>query len=171
MTLMGCPQNPAENDFGPMIRDLLGEPTFGCESKLFIRDEHQNRWYMGVHPPQNGGIGYDPWPFMNPVEGPLAKACRCKRKIARTSSLRRPPVGQHLEFWWVGKKPSEVQQPRENAPRPKPTLFKQETNRFSLLWGGEALAMSSVAERSERRPGRGWPGHGAAASRARSHRR
>ena len=24
--------------------------------------EHQNRWYKGVHPPQNGGIGYDPWP-------------------------------------------------------------------------------------------------------------
>ena len=24
--------------------------------------EHQNRWYMDVHPPQNGGIGYDPWP-------------------------------------------------------------------------------------------------------------
>ena len=24
--------------------------------------EHQNRWYMGVHPPQNGGTGYDPWP-------------------------------------------------------------------------------------------------------------
>ena len=21
--------------------------------------EHQNRWYMGVHPPQSGGIGYD----------------------------------------------------------------------------------------------------------------
>ena len=20
--------------------------------------EHQSRWYMGVHPPQNGGIGY-----------------------------------------------------------------------------------------------------------------
>ena len=25
--------------------------------------EHQNRWYMGVHPPQIGGIGYDPWPY------------------------------------------------------------------------------------------------------------
>ena len=23
--------------------------------------EHQNRCYMGVHPPQNGGIGYDPY--------------------------------------------------------------------------------------------------------------
>ena len=22
--------------------------------------EHQNRWYMGVHAPQNGAIGYDP---------------------------------------------------------------------------------------------------------------
>ena len=27
--------------------------------------QHQNRWYMGVHPPQNGGIGYDPWPCVN----------------------------------------------------------------------------------------------------------
>ena len=24
----------------------------------------QNRWYMSVHPPQNGGIGYDPWPYL-----------------------------------------------------------------------------------------------------------
>ena len=23
---------------------------------------HQNRWYMGGDSPQNGGIGYDPWP-------------------------------------------------------------------------------------------------------------
>ena len=24
--------------------------------------EQQNGWHMGVHPPQNGGIGSDPWP-------------------------------------------------------------------------------------------------------------
>ena len=25
--------------------------------------EDQNRWCIGVHPPQNGGVGYDPWPY------------------------------------------------------------------------------------------------------------
>ena len=37
--------------------------SFGCGSKPCTR-EHKNRWYMGVHPPQIGGIGYDPWPFV-----------------------------------------------------------------------------------------------------------
>ena len=32
------------------------------QSQSCTAGEHQNRWYMGVHPPQNGGIGYDPWP-------------------------------------------------------------------------------------------------------------
>ena len=33
--------------------------------------EHQNSWYMGVHAPQNGGIGYDLWPccsFAHPTQ-------------------------------------------------------------------------------------------------------
>ena len=29
--------------------------------------EHKNRWYMGVHPQQNGGIGCEPWPFCPPA--------------------------------------------------------------------------------------------------------
>ena len=34
--------------------------SFGCGSKPMVTPgEHQNQWYMGVHPPQNGGIGYD----------------------------------------------------------------------------------------------------------------
>ena len=37
--------------------------SFGCGSKPCSTGEHQNRWYVGVHPAQNGGIGYDPWPF------------------------------------------------------------------------------------------------------------
>ena len=41
---------------------LLNIP-FGCGSKPCTPGEHQNRWYMGVHPPQNEGIRYDPWPF------------------------------------------------------------------------------------------------------------
>ena len=32
----------------------------GCGSRPCTAGKHQNRWYMGVHPPQNGGIGYDP---------------------------------------------------------------------------------------------------------------
>ena len=35
---------------------------YGCGSKPRTPGEHQNRWYMGVHPPQNAGIVYDPWP-------------------------------------------------------------------------------------------------------------
>ena len=31
----------------------------GCGSKPCTPGAHRNRWYMGVHPPQNGGIGYD----------------------------------------------------------------------------------------------------------------
>ena len=31
--------------------------------KTLYPGEHQNRWYMGVHPPQHRGIGYDPWPY------------------------------------------------------------------------------------------------------------
>ena len=34
----------------------------GCGSKPCIPGEHQNRWQMDVHPPQNGAIGYAPWP-------------------------------------------------------------------------------------------------------------
>ena len=36
-------------------------PLHGCGSKPCTPGEHQNRWYIGVHP-QNGGIGNDPWP-------------------------------------------------------------------------------------------------------------
>ena len=35
---------------------------YGCWSKPCTPGEHKKRWYMGVHPPQNGGIGFDPWP-------------------------------------------------------------------------------------------------------------
>ena len=34
----------------------------GCGSKPCTPGEHQNRWHMNVHAPQNGGIGYDPQP-------------------------------------------------------------------------------------------------------------
>ena len=34
----------------------------GCLSKPCTPGEHQNRWQMHVHPPQNGAIGYAPWP-------------------------------------------------------------------------------------------------------------
>ena len=39
------------------------ELAVGCGSKPCTPGEHQNRWYMSVHPPQNGGIGFDPWPI------------------------------------------------------------------------------------------------------------
>ena len=31
-------------------------------SKPCTPGEHQNRWQMDVHPPQNGVVGYAPWP-------------------------------------------------------------------------------------------------------------
>ena len=30
--------------------------------KTLAPSEHQNRWYMDVHPPKYGIIGFDPWP-------------------------------------------------------------------------------------------------------------
>ena len=36
--------------------------------------EHQNRWYRGVHPPQNGGMGYDAWPHGTLMNQPGASA-------------------------------------------------------------------------------------------------
>ena len=36
--------------------------TSGCGSNPCIFGEHQNRWQMDVHPPQNGAINYAPWP-------------------------------------------------------------------------------------------------------------
>ena len=55
----------------PRLRIVLVlEGKFGCGSKPCKPGEHQNRWYMGVHPPQNGGIGYDPWPFEDVTSSP-----------------------------------------------------------------------------------------------------
>ena len=34
----------------------------GCGSKSCTPGEHQPRWQMDVHSPQNGAIGYAPWP-------------------------------------------------------------------------------------------------------------
>ena len=45
----------------------------GCGSKPCTPGEHQNRWHMGVHPPQNGAIGYAPWPC---VAQPLWVKCQ-----------------------------------------------------------------------------------------------
>ena len=36
---------------------------YGCGSKPCTPGEHQNRWQMDVHPPQNGAIGSAPWPY------------------------------------------------------------------------------------------------------------
>ena len=46
---------------------VFSEDTiFGSVIWLWVKPctpgEHQPRWYMSV-PPQNGGIGYDPWPY------------------------------------------------------------------------------------------------------------
>ena len=59
---------PARHWAGRGLRGFRG-PTgtaapFGCVSKpKETPGEHQNRWQMDVHPPQNGAIGYAPWPF------------------------------------------------------------------------------------------------------------
>ena len=37
---------------------------YGCGSKPCISGERQDRWQMDVHPPQNGVIGYAPWPYV-----------------------------------------------------------------------------------------------------------
>ena len=45
----------------PLLFNFEPHPC-GCGSKPSGTGEHQNMSYMGVHPSQNGGIGYDPWP-------------------------------------------------------------------------------------------------------------
>ena len=58
-TLWGCAIERGELDC-----EVLGPAcNIGCGSRPCTPGEHQHRWYMGVHPPQNGGIGYDPWPL------------------------------------------------------------------------------------------------------------
>ena len=58
----------------PHIASLTGSLTidsFGCGSKkkACTPGDHQNRWQMDVHPPQNGiAIGSAPWPI--PLESP-----------------------------------------------------------------------------------------------------
>ena len=43
---------------------------YGCGSKPCTSGEHQNRWYMGVHPPQHEAIGYDLFVFVEvPKQG------------------------------------------------------------------------------------------------------
>ena len=37
---------------------------YGHGSKPWYPSEHQNRWYMDVHPPKYGTIGFDPWPYL-----------------------------------------------------------------------------------------------------------
>ena len=66
--------------------------TSGCGSKPCTLGEHQNRWYMGVHPPQNGiGIGYDPpnhAATTNPRNCSSSASARGLRALLRPSRLR-----------------------------------------------------------------------------------
>ena len=47
----------------PFGRPGHGDLSVG--SKPCAPGEHQNRWQMDVHPPQNGAIDYAPWPSEN----------------------------------------------------------------------------------------------------------
>ena len=61
---------------------VVGQP--GCGSKPCTLGEHQNRWQMDVHPPQNGiAIGCAPWPYENqPLDQrPRGKSPHGARKI------------------------------------------------------------------------------------------
>ena len=44
---------------------------------------------MGVHPPQNGGIGYDPWPFRGRSRMRLKKLTHSSMRCAE---LPKPPI-------------------------------------------------------------------------------
>ena len=52
----------------PTVLGLVAKGGLEIRTWLWVKTletpgEHQNRWYMGVHLPQHGGIVYDPWPF------------------------------------------------------------------------------------------------------------
>ena len=49
-----------------------------------VPGEHQNRWYMSVHPPQNGRIGNAPWPNVYCCKN-NEMACR---QMGKTCGLR-----------------------------------------------------------------------------------
>ena len=77
----------------PLFRDVswfygvwLVYLQYGCGSKPFTSGEHQNRWYMGVHPPQNGGIGYDPLPYDEGIHR-ASTAGNWKETAARSEGL------------------------------------------------------------------------------------
>ena len=63
----------------------------GRGAKPCTSGEHQNRWYIGVHPPQNEGIGYDPWPHgCVCVCAPLRALCQVGEK---GNQKENPPLG------------------------------------------------------------------------------
>ncbi len=48
-------------------RESQGQSSWVCPMWLWVKTqeppgEHHNRWQMDDHPPQNGAIGYAPWP-------------------------------------------------------------------------------------------------------------
>ena len=56
---------------------------YGCGLNPCTPCERQNRWYMGVHPPQHGAIGYDPWPYKYMAINPGANDKSCDGLLQR----------------------------------------------------------------------------------------
>ena len=87
-----------QSSFSLQINTQKG--AYGCGSKPCTPCEHKNRWYMGVHPPQTGGIGYDPWPQIcygawQSLVMPMAHA-----SLGVSRSLRRrPPSSMWRSLW------------------------------------------------------------------------
>ena len=83
---------------GPQVVVFLG----GCNSAIWLwvkietqeaPGEHQNRWQMDVHPPQNGiAIGYPNSAIFQTIELPFSAAPFSRRRLDLTS-VSPPPWG------------------------------------------------------------------------------
>ena len=93
------PKRQPSTRSAPGPQTFAPESSFGCGSRPC---EHQNTCQMDVHPPQNGAIGYAPWPFW--VCLPLATIQLARnwaaiavskrenyRRVDCTKRRRRPP--------------------------------------------------------------------------------